>query len=122
LISLHNLVEHILGDLPDLTDKEPPDHTVNEDGTFTVLGSMNFWEFADLMNFPEMDEEEFEEEARMFSTVGGLAIFVLNKIPEEGDEFTFQKAEFRILEMDGNRVSKIRVKPLPEEPPVESGE
>jgi len=109
LITLHDLVEHILGDLPDLLDKEPPDYQANEDGTYIVNGSMNFWEFADLLDFPEMDDEEFEEESRQYSTVGGLAMHILGSVPAKGDTFAFHEFRFKIMEMDGKRVSKVHV-------------
>jgi putative hemolysin len=114
LITLHDLIEHILGDLPDLLDKEPPDYQKKEDGSYVINGSMNFWEFAELLELPEMDEEEFEEEARQYSTVGGLAMVMLNSVPHPGDTFVFKDHEFRILEMDGNRVARMSVKPIPD--------
>ncbi len=107
LITLHDLVEHILGDLPDLTDKEPPDYEQNPDGSYIISGSMNFWEFADMLEIPDLDDEEFEEEARNFSTVGGLAMYTLGNIPQVNDHFTFGGYDFTILEMDGNRVASL---------------
>ena len=62
LITLHDVVEHILGDLPDLTDKEPPDYEQKTDGSYFVSGSMNFWELAEMLEIPDLDDEEFEEE------------------------------------------------------------
>lgn len=111
LITLHDLIEHILGDLPDLTDKEPPDYIQKEDGSYMINGSMNFWELADLLEFPEIDEEEFEEESRQYSTVGGLAMNILNTIPKEGDIFTFNEFTFEVVKMDGNRVAELHVTP-----------
>jgi len=111
LITLHDLVEHILGDLPDLTDKEPPDYEEHPDGSFTISGSMNFWEMADMLEIPDLDDEEFEEEARNFSTVGGLAMYTLGRIPEINDHFHFGGYEFAVLEMDGNRVAELSARP-----------
>ncbi|MBE0648160.1 MAG: HlyC/CorC family transporter [Bacteroidales bacterium] len=107
LITLHDLVEHILGDLPDLTDKEPPDYEQNEDGSYIISGSMNFWELADMLEIPDLDDDEFEEEARNFSTVGGLAMYTIGSIPQVNDHFKFGGYDFTILEMDGNRVASL---------------
>ncbi len=108
------MIEHILGDLPDILDKEPPDYQRKDDGSYVINGSMNFWEFAELLDLPEIDDEEFEEESRQYSTVGGLAMVMLNSIPRPGDSFVFKNHEFRITEMDGNRVARMTVTPLPE--------
>jgi len=117
LITLHDLVEHILGDLPDLTDKEPPDYEKKPDGSYLVNGSMNFWEFAELLDIPDLDDEEFEEEARNFSTVGGLAMYTLNTIPQVNDRFTFGGYDFEVLEMEGNRVASLSARPSGDNPP-----
>ncbi len=122
MITLHDLIEHILGDLPELLDKEPPDYQKAEDGSYLVNGSMNFWEFADMLELPEMDEEEFEEESRQYSTVGGLAMNILSAIPKVGDTFTFKDHFFRILEMDGNRVARLSVVPQPSVSSESAGE
>lgn len=111
LITLHDLVEHILGDLPDMTDKEPPDYERRTDGSYIVSGSMNFWELAEMLEIPDLDDEEFEEEARNFSTVGGLAMYTLGRIPNPNDRFSFGGFGFTVLEMDGNRVAKLSVHP-----------
>jgi putative hemolysin len=116
MITLHDLIEHILGDLPELLDKEPPDYEKKEDGSYVINGSMNFWEFADLLELAEMDEEEFEEESRKYSTVGGLAMNILNAIPRVGDSFLFRDYIIRVLEMDGNRVAKLSVRHQPSSP------
>jgi len=116
MITLHDLIEHILGDLPELLDKEPPDYEKKEDGSYVINGSMNFWEFADLLELAEMDEEEFEEESRKYSTVGGLAMNILNAIPRVGDSFLFREYFIRVLEMDGNRVAKLSVRHQPSSP------
>jgi len=120
LITLHDLVEHILGDLPDLTDREPPDYERNPDGSYLITGSMNFWEMAELLELPDLDDEEFEEEARNFSTAGGLAMYTLNRIPEPGDRFTFGGYTFTVREMDGNRVAALLVSHTEPEPEEES--
>jgi len=116
LITLHDLVEHILGDLPDLTDKEPPDYEEKPDGSYIISGSMNFWELADMLEIPDLDDEEFEEEARNFSTAGGLAMYTLGTIPEVEDHFTFGGYDFTVLEMDGNRVASLAAHPVKNQP------
>jgi len=76
---------------------------------------MNFWEFAELLDIPDLDDEEFEEEARNFSTVGGLAMYTLNNIPQVNDRFIFGGFDFEVLEMEGNRVASLSVNPSTED-------
>ena len=49
---------------------------------------------------------------------------MLEKVPEVGDTFTLEKHQFTVTEMDGFRVTKIQVTPLPEaeEAPAEPEE
>ena len=48
-------------------------------------------------------------------TVGGWASEMLEKVPEVGDSFTLDRHQFTVTEMDGFRVTRMKVTELPEE-------
>jgi CBS domain containing-hemolysin-like protein len=52
----------------------------------------------------ELDETQY-------TTIGGLLFGTLGHLPKAGDRITVKDTVFEILEMDGRRVSKIRVVP-----------
>ncbi len=107
LISLHDLSEHILGDLPALQDNEQPEIFRREDGSLLIDGSLSLDELKDLLGMPSLSELI---ESKNFSTLGGLTMFMLNKVPSAGDIFVMNNFRFEVMDMDGNRVDKVLVK------------
>jgi len=107
LISLHDLSEHILGDLPALQDNEQPEIFRRDDGSLLIDGSLSLDELKDLLGMPSLSELI---ESKNFSTLGGLTMFMLNKVPSAGDIFVMNNFRFEVMDMDGNRVDKVLVK------------
>lgn len=105
LITLEDILEEIVGQIADEHDthetaiRPQPDGSVNVDGTVTV---------RDLNR--QMDWNLPDEEA---TTVAGFVIHSAQIIPEPGQTFTFNGYRFEILRKSRNKVTALRIKPLP---------
>jgi putative hemolysin len=104
VITLHDLVESILGDLPDMDDQEEPAWVRREDGSLLVDGSMLLDEFHQLVPIRELLEEDLD-----YTTLAGFVIDKLAKIPVTGDVITIEEYRFEIIDMDDRRVDKLLV-------------
>ena len=62
----------------------------------------------------EFEPKDFDTE---YTTVGGWAMEMLDKLPDEGDTFTYDRLTVTVTEVDDKRVESLRVEvePLPEE-------
>ena len=49
----------------------------------------------------------FKEED--FSTLSGLAMFLIGRVPKAGDLFTYKNLDFEVVDMDRGRVDKLLV-------------
>jgi putative hemolysin len=103
MITLHDLIENVFGELPEITDKIEHDFFERADGSFLVDGSVQIDEFKDKFKI-EFDGEE------NYSTLAGFILYKLNKIPGLGDKFTFAGFEFEVVDMDGKRIDKVLVR------------
>jgi len=108
IITLHDVTENIMGDLPEIEDADEPDVFQREDGSYLIDGSMNLEDVKDLLVLSSLFEKD-EEEVNI-NTIGGLAMYKLNRIPKTGDKFSVRGKYFEIVDMDGNRVDKLLVK------------
>jgi putative hemolysin len=107
IVTLHDVTENIMGDLPEITDEDQPEVFRREDGSYLVDGSMMIEDIQDLLEIRSLFDEN---EARSdINTIGGLAMLKLKRIPETGDTFVIQDYRFEIVDMDGNRVDKVLV-------------
>jgi putative hemolysin len=108
IITLHDLTEAILGELPEENEEVEFNLVIRHDGSILVDGSMNIDDFMDkmgILSYPEIGNEGF-------TTLGGLAMHFLDKVPDEGDFFFYKDYRFEIVDMDNSRVDKILVKKI----------
>jgi len=105
LVTLTDLLESIIGDLPSLDDAGERPIVQREDGSWLVEGMIpvdELREFLDAGRFPEEDTGDYE-------TLGGFVMNVLRRIPEVGDHFECCGFRFEVVDMDGHRVDKVLV-------------
>ena len=72
-----------------------------EGGFYEVPGNMKLVDLNNLVNFNLND-------ARM-TTVGGLVLRHLDRLPREGDEVTVDGVTITVLEMEAHRVARVRL-------------
>lgn len=110
IVTLHDLVENIMGDLPLLNDVYEPEIITRADGSLLVDGSMLWIELMEKLEI-KLDADD-EELLSGINTVGGFAMAKLNKIPISGDSFSSGGYSFEVVDMDGKRVDKLMIKKL----------
>lgn len=105
IITLHDLTESIFGDILEENETEEEDIIVRQDGSMLVEASMNLDDFMETMGI--LDYEELKEED--FTTLSGLSMFLVGRIPKAGDLFTYKNLHFEVVDMDKGRVDKLLV-------------
>jgi len=80
-----------------------------EDGSWLLDGMLPVEDF-----FKMFDIEELPKEQRgTFHTMGGFVITNLGRIPTSAEHFEWNGWRIEVVDMDGNRVDKVLVMPLP---------
>lgn len=105
IITLHDLTESIFGDILEENEVEEEPIVVRQDGSMLVEASMNIDDFMEAMEVLDYDDLKEED----FSTLSGLAMFLIGRVPKAGDLFTYKNLDFEIVDMDGGRVDKLLV-------------
>ncbi len=108
LVTLEDLLEEIVGEVQDAFDRAAPLIQRMPDGTILVDG---------LAQIEEVNEElGLSLEDPYYTTIGGLVMGRLDRVPRTGDEVVIgeQGIRLRVEEMDGLRVARVRV--IPERP------
>jgi putative hemolysin len=105
LVTMHDLLEAIVGDITDIND-EPEEAQIikREDGSWLLDGMLSIEEFMELFEIPENAIDPGN-----YHTLGGFAIMQFGKIPTSGEHFEWRDLRFEIIDMDGKRVDKILV-------------
>jgi putative hemolysin len=111
ILTLHDLLEAIVGSLPDMPDEEPS-AVERDDGSWLIDGLLPVDEFRDRFDLPPLPDEE----RGYYQTVGGFVMMHLERTPVAGDRFEWAGNEFEVVDMDGNRVDKVIFRPEPGTP------
>lgn len=110
LVSLTDVTAAIVGELPALDDDDP---TIvrRQDGSLLVDCGLDVGQLERVLGAMLLDDDG----RRAYHTIGGLAMFVLGRIPRVGDVFERGGHGFEIVDMDSNRVDRVLVTPAPAE-------
>lgn len=111
LLTFNDLIETIVGDVPELHDPEDPTATKREDGSWLVDGKMQIDDFKMLFNIEAMPDEA----KNVYQTLGGFVMNHLGRVPKAGDKFEWGDFSFEVMDMDWRRVDKILLTPLADE-------
>jgi putative hemolysin len=105
LVTVTDLMEAIVGDLPSAEDNEDPAVVQREDGSWLIDGFLEIEAFKELVERSRLAGEGSGD----FHTVGGFAMHRLGHIPRTGERFETDGLGFEIVDMDGHRVDKLLV-------------
>ena len=103
IVSLIDVMEAIVGDLPEPGDRREPDAVQREDGSWLIDGGMDIAELKKRFHFGSLPGEEDSD----FETLGGFILDRFGHIPVIGESFTWNGWRFEVLDMDGHRVDKV---------------
>jgi putative hemolysin len=109
-VTLRDLLEALVGDLPGAAGGRDPDVVLREDGTYLIDGLIPIEAFRDLFNLEAFPGEQ----ENYYQSLGGFMLYMLNRIPTEGDIVSWEGYRLEVVDMDAKRVDKILVT-LPEE-------
>jgi len=99
IVTLEDIVEEIVGELQDEYDAEKQPFARTPDGRFSLSGRMSTREFSELFGT--------NLECSEVSTLGGLAMFVLGRLPQPGDELEYGGVHFTVESVRHRRVERI---------------
>lgn len=107
LVTLIDVLEAIVGDLPDHGPaRETPGAHKREDGSWLIDATLPIGEFKEVIN---LDADLPHEGEADFQTLGGFVMTQFGRIPKAGDNFEWQNLRFEVLDMDRHRVDKVLV-------------
>ncbi len=110
LVTLTDVLTAIVGELPSSDVDEAEEVVRREDGSWLIDGGLAIERVKQLA---EIEDDLPGEDENAFNTLGGLAMFVLGRIPVTGDYFDVAGHRFEVVDMDKNRVDKMLLSQLP---------
>ena len=103
LVTLEDIVEEVMGEIRDPYDIENSPVSKLNDGDFIVDGKISIYDLEE-----EIEGMSFPED-RDYDTLGGLILDSLEDIPKEGELVIHDEWRIKVLDLDGNRITKVQI-------------
>ena len=107
VITLYDIMENLVGDIPEAGESSEPDMFVRDDDSVLVNGDAPVEILTDIIEEFEVDFSKID-----YNTVAGFVLSQLNAIPAVGDKFVYMKHSFEVVDMDANRIDKLLITKL----------
>lgn len=104
VMTLKDIMEAIVGTMPEPEDRNDATATQRIDGSWLVDGIMALHEAEEILSIEDLNPNDED-----YQTIAGFMMHHLGRIPAAADAFEWRNWRFEVLDMDGNRVDKVLV-------------
>ncbi len=104
LVTIEDLLEELVGEIRDEYDVESPVIQLR-DGSLLIDASISLRDLKEDYSISLPESPEYE-------TLGGFLMTALQKIPQVGDKVEVEEKRLNIVEMFGQRISKVRLEKI----------
>lgn len=105
LITHHDILEAIAGDMPLDDQHAGPMAVQREDGSWLIDGMLPVDELKEIFHLESLPGEK----EGTYETLGGFVLAQMGRIPSVSDCFEWNGLRFEVVDMDGKRIDKVLV-------------
>ncbi|WP_308572120.1 hemolysin family protein [uncultured Methanobacterium sp.] len=105
LITLNDILEALVGEIPAIDEPDEPRAVLRSDGSWLIDGAISIDEFKDVLDIKSLPDEE----SGVYQTLAGFILNYLGRIPETGESFQSENLSFEVVDMDGHHIDKVLV-------------
>ena len=106
IVTLEDILEEIVGEINDEYDEEECNYVRVNANTFIFEGKTLLSDFYRILN---IDDDIFEDAEGEADTLAGLLLELKGDFPKPHEQIDYRNFKFEIVELDGHRISKIKV-------------
>ena len=105
IITLHDLIEAIVGELPNEEESDIQNIITRSDNSYLVNGKTLIFEINTFFK-----GEIIAEKSPLYTTISGFVLDNIKKIPQVGDSFESGEYYYEVVDLDGFRIDKILIR------------
>lgn len=106
IVTLEDIMEEIVGEIHDEYDEEEKSYVRLDSNTFVFDGKTLLPDFCKIV---EADEEYFSDIEGEADTLAGLILEIKGDFPYINEKLVYKDFSFKVLEIDGRRITRIEV-------------
>ena len=101
VVTVEDVLEAVVGDMPERRLGEEPAIVEREDGSLLMDGMLAIDEVKLALGFETLPDE------KTYHTLAGFILAQLGRVPEEGQSVAYGGWRFEVVDMDGRRIDKV---------------
>lgn len=105
LVTTDDILEALVGDIPEPGESTEPEVRREPDGAWLLDGRTSADQLKTMLGVKRLPGEG----RGLFKTVGGFTMTQLERMPSEGDAFSWGGFDFEVLKVSGRRVDQVRM-------------
>lgn len=105
LLTHHDILEAIAGDIPIGERPADPKAVKRHDGSWLLDGMLSVEEFKEIFHVETLPGEKRDA----YQTLGGFVFTQMGRVPAVAESFEWRGLRFEIVDMDGKRIDKVLV-------------
>ena len=106
IVTMEDIMEEIIGDIRDEFDDEESANKKIDDHTYIFEGRIMITDACKAMG---LNADTFDQVRGDSESIAGLVLELAGEIPQEGQVIPIGDFEFTVLEIDKNRIKKVKV-------------
>jgi putative hemolysin len=103
IVTVGDIIEEIVGAIPDDRERTPSQLVRLPDGSYLVAGRLWIEELNEALDWHLPTKKDYE-------TVAGLILASLGRIPRPGEQVTVGNYELAVVDSDERRILKVKVR------------
>lgn len=107
LVTLHDMLEAVVGALPTEREQAEPMIVQRPDGSWLLDGMLGVQELKEALGVGTLPGEETDA----YHTLSGFVLARLGRVPAVGERFAWDGWQFEVVDMDGKRIDRVLVTP-----------
>lgn len=104
IVTLKDMMEGIVGNIEDGNAEDPQIVKCHDREAWLVDGQCSMYDFLTFF-----DSEDLMESDADYTTVAGLCLTEMERVPSTGEHFTWKGFKFQIVDKDNARIDKLMV-------------
>lgn len=111
-VTLHDIMENIVGEMPEMDDEEDPQIIERNEGSWLADGLVSIDVFV---RYFDLEEFAIPTSSKNFHTLGGFITDSIGDIPKVKDMVQVDHLQLEVVDMDGVRVDKVLISKVKED-------
>lgn len=111
IVTMEDVLEEIVGDINDEYDDDDVTYKKLRDDTYIFEGRTLL---TDFFRVTDLDADDYADVAEDCETLAGMLLAIKGDFPKEKEPLVYGRCRFLVLDIEGHRITEVRVKIMPE--------